>query len=202
MEDPQTTTASVAETESTPNLESAPEKPEPQQMAEAEEVQAEEEGTEKVASDEAEAAVASEQQVMRAAIYRRYGSPDVLEVTSQHPKPKCVKKRDVLVRVHATSINPVDWKLMAGNLSIVQFGKIFPFTPCFDVSGVVEDVGTRIFILPLRLLFSCLALSGSYFRISISSLSLLPCLFCVSCSCVATKAPTASVSRRAMRCGP
>lgn len=111
-------------------------------MAEAEQVQAEEEGTEKVA----EAAVASEQpqpQVMRAAIYRRYGSPDELEVTSQHPKPKCVKKRDVLVRVHATSINPVDWKLMAGNLSIVQFGKIFPFTPCFDVSGVVEDVGAN-----------------------------------------------------------
>jgi hypothetical protein len=176
MEDPQITTASVAETESTPNLESAPEEP---QQPEAEQVQAEEEKTEKVASDEAEAAVASEQpqpQVMRAAIYRRYGSPDELELTSQHPKPKCVKKRDVLVRVHATSINPVDWKLMAGNLSIVQFGKIFPFTPCFDVSGVVEDVGTRIFILPISppLSRSCLALCGSYFRISISSPFPLP----------------------------
>ena len=181
MEDPQTTTASVAETESTPNLESAPEKPEPQQMAEAEEVQAEEEGTEKVASDEAEAAVASEQQVMRAAIYRRYGSPDVLEVTSQHPKPKCVKKRDVLVRVHATSINPVDWKLMAGNLSIVQFGKIFPFTPCFDVSGVVEDVGTRIFILHPSPPLSLLARAWLSVVLTFESRSLL-CLFFPVCS--------------------
>lgn len=174
MEDPQTTTASVAETESTPNLESAPEEP---QQPEAEQVQAEEEKTEKVASDEAEAAVASEQpqpQVMRAAIYRRYGSPDELEVTSQHPKPKCVKKRDVLVRVHATSINPVDWKLMAGNLSIVQFGKIFPFTPCFDVSGVVEDVGTDLHLL-LHFLFSCLALSYE-------SRSLFSVSFCLSYS--------------------
>jgi NADPH:quinone reductase-like Zn-dependent oxidoreductase len=78
---------------------------------------------------------------MLAAIYHRYGSPKEIELNSEHPRPRIVRKTDVLIRVHATSINPIDWKMMAGKLSIAQFGKIFPFVPCFDVSGVVAEVG-------------------------------------------------------------
>lgn len=91
---------------------------------------------------------------MRAVIYRRYGTDprSLLEVTAEHPRPRITKKNEVLVQVHATSINPVDWKMMAGNLSLVQFGKIFPFVPCFDVSGVVVDVGTA-YPLSLWVLF-------------------------------------------------
>lgn len=79
---------------------------------------------------------------MRAVVYGSYTTdPHKLELTDRQ-RPRILKKNDVLVRVHATSINPIDWKLMSGKLSLVQFGKIFPFVPCFDVSGVVVDVGT------------------------------------------------------------
>jgi hypothetical protein len=132
--------------ESSPHLESAPESvPETSGPNHQEEKAPMEpaEHTEAVTEQEAEEKEKEEQpSVMRAALYKHYGSAAELNFTTEHPKPRITKKNDVLIRVHATSINPVDWKLMAGNLKLVQFGKIFPFIPCFDVSGVVADVGT------------------------------------------------------------
>jgi NADPH:quinone reductase-like Zn-dependent oxidoreductase len=50
---------------------------------------------------------------MKAIVYDEYGSPDVLELR-YICKPFVVDK-DVLVRVHAASINRLDWKLMLGS---------------------------------------------------------------------------------------
>jgi NADPH:quinone reductase-like Zn-dependent oxidoreductase len=75
---------------------------------------------------------------MKAVTYSEYGSPDVLELTEQ-PMPK-VAPGMVLVRVRAASVNPVDWKIMAGYLdSVIDLQ--FPAIPGSDVAGVVESVG-------------------------------------------------------------
>ncbi|MEZ0446454.1 NADP-dependent oxidoreductase [Cellulomonas sp. ICMP 17802] len=75
---------------------------------------------------------------MRAITYSRYGGPDVLELTDL-PTPK-VGPDSVLVRVHAASVNPVDWKVRAGYLDPIM-DITFPAVPGWDVAGVVERVG-------------------------------------------------------------
>jgi NADPH:quinone reductase-like Zn-dependent oxidoreductase len=75
---------------------------------------------------------------MRAITYAKYGGPEVLQVT-QRPDPR-VGPGEVLVRVRSASVNPVDWKVMAGHLDpLMQVD--FPATPGWDVAGVVEAVG-------------------------------------------------------------
>ncbi|MFD6093015.1 NADP-dependent oxidoreductase [Oerskovia sp. NPDC060338] len=75
---------------------------------------------------------------MRAITYSRYGGADVLEL-SELPTPK-VGPDTVLVRVKATSVNPVDWKVREGYLDAIM-DATFPVVPGWDVAGVVERVG-------------------------------------------------------------
>ncbi|WP_404595793.1 NADP-dependent oxidoreductase [Paenarthrobacter histidinolovorans] len=75
---------------------------------------------------------------MKAITYSKYGTPDVLEFTEQ-PRPK-VGPGMVLVKVKAASVNPVDWKIMAGYLDPLMDLQ-FPAIPGWDVAGVVESTG-------------------------------------------------------------
>lgn len=75
---------------------------------------------------------------MRAMAYARYGGPEVLEAMDL-PLPK-VGPGEALVRVRSASVNPVDWKVMAGGLDGMM-DVVFPVVPGWDVSGVVERVG-------------------------------------------------------------
>lgn len=75
---------------------------------------------------------------MKAMTYEQYGEPDVLRET-ERPVP-AVAPGEVLVRVRASAVNPVDWKLMAGDLDGLM-PAFFPITPGWDVAGVVESVG-------------------------------------------------------------
>ena len=75
---------------------------------------------------------------MRAIAYSRYGGPDVLELVDL-PDPK-VGPDSVLVRVRATSVNPVDWVVREGHLDGLM-DTVFPVIPGWDVAGVVEQVG-------------------------------------------------------------
>ncbi|MBT2584949.1 NADP-dependent oxidoreductase [Arthrobacter sp. ISL-95] len=75
---------------------------------------------------------------MKAITYSHYGSPDVLELT-ERPMPR-VGPGMVLVKVKATSVNPVDWKIMAGYLDSFMDLQ-FPAIPGWDVAGTVEAVG-------------------------------------------------------------
>jgi len=75
---------------------------------------------------------------MRAITYDRFGGPDVLELTDL-PTPK-VGPDSVLVRVRASSLNPVDWKVREGYLAEIM-DTVFPVVPGWDVAGVVEQVG-------------------------------------------------------------
>jgi NADPH:quinone reductase-like Zn-dependent oxidoreductase len=78
---------------------------------------------------------------MKAIICERYGGPEVLELADV-PVPR-VGPNGVLVRVHAASVNPVDWKLRAGWLSGLWKLR-FPVIWGADLSGVVEEVGPAV----------------------------------------------------------
>ena len=78
---------------------------------------------------------------MRAMVYDRYGPPDVLHL-DQVPRPK-VGPGEVLLRVRAAAVNPVDWKLMSGGLDALMDVR-FPVVPGWDVAGVVEQLGIDV----------------------------------------------------------
>ncbi|MFE5113980.1 NADP-dependent oxidoreductase [Streptomyces sp. NPDC056663] len=74
---------------------------------------------------------------MRAVTIREFGGPEVLTV-EQVARPEPLPT-EVLVRVHAAGINPVDWKTRAGQgMAALQ---TLPMILGWDVSGVVEEVG-------------------------------------------------------------
>ncbi|MEU8764241.1 NADP-dependent oxidoreductase [Streptomyces sp. NPDC048659] len=75
---------------------------------------------------------------MKAVTMPRYGGPEDL-VLSELPDPK-VAPGEVLVRVVAAGVNPVDWKLAAGGLDPLMVTH-FPLIPGWDVAGVVERNG-------------------------------------------------------------
>ncbi|MET8627639.1 NADP-dependent oxidoreductase [Kitasatospora sp. NPDC004669] len=75
---------------------------------------------------------------MRAVVQDGFGGPEVLRV-QQVPRPVPLPT-EVLVRVHAAGINPVDWKTRGGTGMAGLLGEP-PFTLGWDVSGVVEEVG-------------------------------------------------------------
>jgi NADPH:quinone reductase-like Zn-dependent oxidoreductase len=76
--------------------------------------------------------------IMKAIRIHQYGGPEVLaQVEMQRPAPGL---NEVLIKVKAASVNPVDWKLRAGYLKDV-FPLTFPSTLGWDVAGTVEEVG-------------------------------------------------------------
>ena len=84
---------------------------------------------------------------MKAIVCHEYGSPDVLEL-QEIDKP-VVKDDDVLVRVHAASVNPADWYLLKGTPYLVRLmtgGLLKPKhnIPGIDVAGRVEAVGGNV----------------------------------------------------------
>jgi NADPH:quinone reductase-like Zn-dependent oxidoreductase len=56
---------------------------------------------------------------MKAAVYARYGSPDVIEIKDvEKPVPR---DNDVLVRVHATTVSAADWRMRKADPYSSQF---------------------------------------------------------------------------------
>ncbi|MFJ4004831.1 NADP-dependent oxidoreductase [Streptomyces sp. NPDC090023] len=78
---------------------------------------------------------------MKAISYRRYGGPEVLEY-GELPEPK-VGPDQVLVRVRAAAVNPVDWKCREGYLDPI-LNTVFPVVTGWDVSGVVVRPGASV----------------------------------------------------------
>ena len=70
-----------------------------------------------------------------------YGGPEVL-LYEEVPRPQ-VREGEVLIRVHASGVNPLDCKVRTGELKQVIQHKL-PLIPGWDVSGVVEEVGQGI----------------------------------------------------------
>ncbi len=83
---------------------------------------------------------------MKAAVYRNYGSPDVLKYEEiEKPVPG---DNEVLIRIRAAAVNPLDWHLMRGRPYVVRilFGLRRPriTRPGRDVAGEVEAVGRNV----------------------------------------------------------
>ena len=83
---------------------------------------------------------------MKAILFEKYGSPDVLAMKEvEKPTPK---DDEVLVKVHAVAVNPLDWHRMRGAPFVVRFtdGLRKPKDTRIgaDVAGHVEAVGTNV----------------------------------------------------------
>ena len=83
---------------------------------------------------------------MKAFVYTKYGTPDVLHIRDvEKPAPK---ENEVLVKVHATSANAADWHLLTADIFLVrlQTGLLKPKNTILgaDVAGQVEAVGRDV----------------------------------------------------------
>lgn len=83
---------------------------------------------------------------MRAIVYHRYGSPDVLQLREiETPAPE---DNQVLVKVQAASVNPLDWHRMRGQPYLMRAGEGLtkPRNNGLgaDMAGLVEAVGKNV----------------------------------------------------------
>jgi NADPH:quinone reductase-like Zn-dependent oxidoreductase len=88
---------------------------------------------------------------MRAMVYHRYGSPEVL-ILADLPKP-VPKANEVLIRVHATTVTTADWRARSLTLppgfrlmGRLVFGVFGPRQPILgtELAGVIETVGPAV----------------------------------------------------------
>ena len=77
-------------------------------------------------------------QTMKAVRIHKYGGPEVLHYEdAPRPEPQA---GEVLVRVHAAGVNPIDWNVREGHMKDFWPHK-FPLILGWDLSGVVEELG-------------------------------------------------------------
>ncbi|NAY91339.1 zinc-binding dehydrogenase [Muricauda sp. JGD-17] len=82
---------------------------------------------------------------MKALVFEKYGPPEIMKFAEvQKPKPK---ENEVLVNVHAVSLNGSDFEFLTAKPAyICMFG---PFKPKYrivgsDIAGVVEEIGSQV----------------------------------------------------------
>src|SRR2546430_10272701 len=79
----------------------------------------------------------TDKETMKAVQIHAFGGPEVMQYEDvPQPQPKA---NEILVRVHAAGVNPVDWKIREGHLS-----GALPMIMGIDFSGVVESVGAGV----------------------------------------------------------
>lgn len=79
--------------------------------------------------------------MMCAAQYDRFGGPEVLSVaTVPRPSPG---PRQGLVRVHASSVNPVEARIRSGAMRLMT-GRRFPRRTGFDFAGEAGELGSKV----------------------------------------------------------
>src|SRR5256886_5696148 len=78
---------------------------------------------------------------MKAIRIHNYGGPEVLNYEdAPRPQPQA---GEVLVRVHAAGVNPIDWKVREGHMKGFWPHK-FPRILGWDLSGMVEELGRGV----------------------------------------------------------
>lgn len=80
--------------------------------------------------------------MMKAAVIRDYGTPDRFQL-AELPIPKVIHPRDVVVRVHYSCVNPVDFKIRQGNHKLWLLLKM-PTILGFDFSGEIVETGSEV----------------------------------------------------------
>ncbi len=115
---------------------------------------------------------------MKAIIYSSYGPADVLKLEEvEKPVPA---DDQVLIKVRAAAVNPLDWRLMRGGPLVFRllFGLRKPKDPRVgrDVAGEVESVGRNVtqFKAGDRVFGTCLGAFAEYACARASKLALIP----------------------------
>ncbi|WP_099157592.1 NADP-dependent oxidoreductase [Virgibacillus ndiopensis] len=78
---------------------------------------------------------------MKAVVIEKYGSANLL-TEKEVPIPE-IKTNQVLVELHGTSINPIDWKLREGYLK-ENLPFEFPIILGWDAAGVIKEIGSDV----------------------------------------------------------
>jgi len=78
---------------------------------------------------------------MRAILTRQYGTTEVLEVGEIDPPD--VEDEEILIKVHASSVNPLDWKIRRGDIRILTGSKP-PLVLGHDYAGVISQIGKSV----------------------------------------------------------
>ena len=84
---------------------------------------------------------------MKAIVYYKYGSPDVLKLEEvEKPTPK---DAEVLVKIHAASVNAYDWHFLTADIFLIRLmdgGLLRPKNTRLggDIAGRVEAVGSQV----------------------------------------------------------
>ncbi|SDQ98341.1 NADPH:quinone reductase [Chryseobacterium soldanellicola] len=76
---------------------------------------------------------------MKAIAYQQFGTTEVLQMLEQ-PKP-AITSDQVLVKIKAFSINPMDWKIRKGEMKLMS-GSRFPKNTGADFAGIIEKTGS------------------------------------------------------------
>jgi alcohol dehydrogenase len=78
---------------------------------------------------------------MKASIIRKYGGNEVIEYVEDFPKPE-TGDDEILIEMRAASVNPIDWKVMKGEVKVILDYKM-PHILGNDGAGVVVQVGAN-----------------------------------------------------------
>src|SRR6266851_6018461 len=85
--------------------------------------------------------------LVKAIVYTHYGPPDVLKLEEvEKPTPQ---DNEVLVKVHAASVNAADWHILRGKpflMRLMGYGLLKPKNTILgsDIAGRVEAVGRNV----------------------------------------------------------
>ena len=84
---------------------------------------------------------------MKAVIYEKYGSPDVIQL--KEIEPPTPKEGEVLVKIHAASVNAYDWHFLTADIFLIRLmggGLLKPKSPRLgaDMAGRIEAVGKNV----------------------------------------------------------
>lgn len=97
-----------------------------------------------------------------------YGEPEQLKFEqATQPEPKA---GEVLVRVHAAGVNPMDWKIRSGVMKAFWPQK-FPYIPGADLAGVIERVGADVTAFQVGQEVFGSSSQGSYTQYAIAPIS-------------------------------
>jgi NADPH2:quinone reductase len=100
---------------------------------------------------------------MKAIRVASFGGPEVMKV-DEVPDPRA-GAGEVLVRVKAAGVNPVDAYMRSGGYGARN--PVLPYTPGSDAAGVVEAVGAGVMLRPGQRVYTARTIGGAYAELAL-----------------------------------